>query len=46
MKGIKMSNIKTELRELWKIIKLLASVFGGIAFGWAAIVGLWAIFGN
>lgn len=41
-----MGNVITELKALWKIIKLFASVFGGIAFGWFAIVGLWAIFGK
>jgi hypothetical protein len=41
-----MSNVITELKALWKIIKLFASVFAGIAFGWFCIVGLWAIFGN
>lgn len=41
-----MSNLRIELRELWKITKLFGSVFGGIAFGWFVIVGLWAIFGN
>lgn len=36
--------MKSELKALWQIIKFFGSIFGLIAFGWVAIVGLWAVF--
>lgn len=41
-----MSNLKTELKELWKITKFFGQVFALIGFGWFVIVGSWAVFGN
>lgn len=41
-----MSNLKTELKALWAIIKFFGSVALAIVAGWFAIVSLWAIFGN
>lgn len=40
-----MSNLKTELKALWKITKFMSSVLLGLAFGWVVIVSLWAVFG-
>jgi hypothetical protein len=40
-----MSNVITELKELWKIIKYLTKVLLGLAFGWVLIVSWWALLG-
>jgi hypothetical protein len=41
-----MSNLKTELKALFKIVRFFAQVFGLMALTWITAVSLWAIFGN
>jgi F0F1-type ATP synthase assembly protein I len=41
-----MSNLKTELKALWKITKFMSSVLLGLAFGWLVIVSLFVLIGN
>lgn len=41
-----MSNIKTELKALWAIVKFFGGVVLSLVAGWFVIVSLWAIFGN
>jgi hypothetical protein len=36
--------MKTELKALGRIIRFFAEVFGLIAIGYFAIIGLWAVF--